>query len=419
MIQRALKLSAALGVAALALTACGSSDTATTTPTNSATTAASAATSAADAGSITVWVDANREPVLKPIAATFKADTGVTVNLVVKDFGKIADDFIAQAPTGKGPDAVITAHDGTGRLVESGVVAPLELGDVTAQMQEIAINAFTYNGKVYGVPYALENIALLRNTDLAPTAPKTYDEMITMGKAAKTKYSFLIGLDPKGADPYHTYPFQASFGAPVFESDASGYTTKLGMGGDNGATFAKWLAAQGKAGIFNLNITGDIAKDQFTKKQSPFFITGPWNLEAIQKAGINYSIDPIPSAGGEAATPFVGVQGFMMSAQSKNPVATQSFLVDYLSTEAAQTALFEAGDRAPANKAAFEAAKTNKDVAAFGAVGAAGVPMPNVPAMGTVWADWGATQVQIISGKASDPAAAWAKMVTTIQGKIK
>ena len=59
------------------------------------------------------------------------------------------------------------------------------------------------------------------------------------------------------------------------------------------------------------------------------------------------------------------------------------------------------------------------DVAGFGAVGANGVPMPNVPAMGSVWADWGATEAALIGQKAGDPKAAWAKMVTAIEGKIK
>ena len=113
---------AGLAVGATALTACGggessSSSTATSTTTSSAS-ASEAASSMAAAGAITVWTDSNREPVLKPVAAQFKADTGVDVKLVVKDFGKLADDFVTQVPTGKGPDASIMPHDATGRPVQ-------------------------------------------------------------------------------------------------------------------------------------------------------------------------------------------------------------------------------------------------------------------------------------------------------------
>ncbi|MGA4508592.1 sugar ABC transporter substrate-binding protein [Propionibacteriaceae bacterium G1746] len=422
-INRRLLFQGGLAAGAVGVLAACGSDTGTTGSSSAATTAASStapsSSAPAAAGSITVWVDSNRAPVIKPVAEQFKADTGVTVNLVIKDFGKIADDFLTQAPTGKGPDAIITPHDNIGRFIQNGVIAPLELGDASI-FQEVAVQGFTYEGKVYGVPYAIENIALLRNTEMVAEAPKTWADLVTAG-TGKGKYKVLVGLDPKNSDPYHLYPLQASFGAPVFDlkSDGSYDASKLAMGGEGGGKFAEFLAQMGKDGVFNLNISADIAKDQFIKKQSAFFLTGPWNLDIIKKAGFKYAIDPIPAAGDKPATPFVGVQGFAMSAKTTNAVATQKFLVEYIGAQQVQEALFKEGNRAPANKAAFETAKANADVAAFGAVGANGVPMPNVPAMGSVWADWGSTQANIIGQKAADPKAAWAQMVTKVEGLIK
>ena len=376
-------------------------------------------TPAEGTGTLTVWVDADRAGVLEDIAAQFKEDKGIEVKLVVKDFGDIRDDFITQVPTGKGPDIIVGAHDWLGKLVQNGVVAPLELGDKAGDFQDVAITAMSYEGQTYGLPYSVENIALVRNTDLAPEAPATWDDAIAAGTAAGTEYKFLIGLDPNAADPYHLYPLQASFGAPVFGLDANGTydAAKLELGNAGGDEFATWLAAQGAAGILNTNITGDIAKEEFNAGKSPFFLTGPWNIPAAQEAGINYAIDPIPSAGGEIATPFVGVQGFFISAKSENTLAANEFLVNYIGTEAVQTALFEVGGRAPALTSAFEAAQSNPDVAAFGAVGAEGVPMPNVPAMDAVWGDWGTTEVAIINN-AGDPVTLWQAMAEAIRGKI-
>src|SRR5690554_7907803 len=56
---------------------------------------------------LTVWVDAERVDALKDVAAAYKDKTGITVDLVSKDNAKIKDDFIQQAPTGKGPDIKI------------------------------------------------------------------------------------------------------------------------------------------------------------------------------------------------------------------------------------------------------------------------------------------------------------------------
>ena len=96
----------------------------------------------------------------------------------------------------------------------------------------------------------------------------------------------------------------------------------------------------------------------------------------------------------------------------------QKFLTEYLSAEDVQTELFQAGNRAPANTAAFEAAQSDPDVAGFGAVGANGVPMPNIPEMGGVWNDWGIAATEIVDQKTTDPAGTWDAMVSKLQAEL-
>lgn len=369
-------------------------------------------------GSITVWVDADRAGVLEDAAADFTSKTGVTVDLVQKEFGEIRDQFVQQAPTGQGPDIAVGAHDWLGVLVTNGVVQPVELGDKAADFQKIALDAWAYDGQTYAVPYAIENIAILRNTDLAPEAATDYDDMIAKGTAADTEYAFLVGLDPEAADPYHLYPFQTSFGAPVFGTNADGSynADDLQIGNEGGQQFASWLAEQGEAGIFNTNISGDLARENFVAGKAPFFITGPWNAPAALEAGLNVSVDPIPSAGGQPAQPFAGVQGFFLSAESKNTLAANEFLLNYIGSEDVQTALYEVGGRAPALTAAFEAAKSDPITAGFGEVGANAVPMPSIPEMGAVWQYWGVTEAAIINGSGGDPVKLWDKMTADVQG---
>ena len=82
----------------------------------------------------------------------------------------IRDRLVTADPAGEGPDIIIGAHDWLGALVSSGVVAPIDLSGVAGDITDVAISAFTYEGKTYGVPYAIENIALIRNTDLPTRA---------------------------------------------------------------------------------------------------------------------------------------------------------------------------------------------------------------------------------------------------------
>ena len=373
---------------------------------------------------IVMWVDTERAPALKDIAAQFKEETGITVKLEIKDFGTVDQDFISQVPTGKGPDLIVSPHDKLGAYVANGVVAPLELGDIADGFAASAIQAMTYEGTVYGVPYSIENVALLRNADLVPEAVDTFDEVIANGEAFAgddaDKYPFLVGLSPDQGDPYHLYPLQTSFGAPVFGlADNGSYDpTNLTLGNEGGLAFAAKLKEWGARGILNANIDGDKAKEFFLNGQSPYWITGPWNVPDIKASGMNYAIDALPSAGGEPAQPFIGVNGFFLSSKSTNALAATQFIVNYLSTEAVQTALYEIGGRPPALTAAYEAAAaSDPDIAALGAIGQGGVPMPAIPQMGSVWADWGSAELALIKGE-GDPTTVWTTAVTNIQAKI-
>ncbi|ROS31003.1 maltose ABC transporter substrate-binding protein [Cellulomonas sp. PhB150] len=410
-------VAAALGLA-LTMSACssGGSNEGAATPTGAAPSSA-AATTPTDGGSLTIWVDETRKTAVQDAATAFEKETGAKVTLVQKNFEDIKADFIAQVPTGKGPDITVGAHDWLGELTQNGVVAPVELGDKTADFQPVSIQAFTQDGQVYGVPYAIENIALIRNTKLASKAPKTWDDTITAGKKAKTKFPFLIQTSDQG-DPYTYYPFQTSFGAPVFEQNDDGsYKPELAMGGDEGIAFAKWLAKEGEKGtkVLDTAITYDNATAAFAKGESPFIVGGPWMLDTFKD--MDLSIDPLPSAGGKPAQPFVGVQGFYVSAQSKNALLANDFLINYMATDDAQTALYKAGNRPPALISAAEKASSDPITAGFAAVGKDAVPMPSIPQMGSVWQFWGVTEAGIISGKL-DPTDGWNKMIKDITKAI-
>ena len=406
-----------LGVvtAIVALSACTSTPAA---PSSSApATAASSAAAADYSGStLTVWVDDTRMAATKAAATAFEAATKAKVNLVKKNFADIQADFTSQVPTGKGPDVTIGAHDWLGNLIQNGVVSPIELGDRAAEFEPVALQAFSQDGQVYGVPYAIENIALIRNTKLADAAPATWDDAVAAGKKAGTKYPILLHMGTTG-DPYHMYPMQTSFGAPVFSQNTDGsYTGELAMGGEKGEKFAAWLAAQGKAGVLDTSITYDIAVDAFAKGKSPFLIGGPWTLEKF--ADLDLAIDAIPSAGGEKASPFVGVQGFFVSAKAQNPIVANDFLTNYIATTDVQFAMYEAGKRTPALKSAAEKAASDTLTAGFAKVAQDAVPMPSIPEMAAVWTFWGVTEANIVTGKQA-PAAGWQKMVSDIEAKIQ
>jgi len=369
-------------------------------------------------GTLTVWVDAERVDALKGAADAYTEKTGVEVELVSKDNATIKDDFIQQVPTGEGPDITMGAHDWLGELTTNGVVAPLELGDSAADYLDVAVQAATYDGTVYMLPYAVENIAVLRNADIVPEPATSFDDMIAKGQAAGLTQPFVVEQGAEG-NPYHLYPFQTAFGAPVFGSTDAGYdSTDLQIGNAGGEAFATWLGSQGKTGtgVFNTDIDGAIAKQAFLDGTAAFWLTGPWNVGAAVDAGINVAIDPTPSPTGEATQPFAGVKGFFLSAESKNKVAATDFLVNYLGSEDVQLELFKAGNILPALSSAAETASSDPIIKGFAAVGADAVAMPSIPAMGSVWQYWGVAEAAIINGE--DPVATWQKLAADVQAAI-
>ncbi|WDG17095.1 sugar ABC transporter substrate-binding protein [Microbacterium sp. Clip185] len=367
---------------------------------------------------LVIWTDQEREAAITAAAKAFEEETGAKVTLVQKNFEDLRNDFISQVPTGEGPDITVGSHDWLGALVAAGVVDTIDLGEKAAEFEPVAIEAMTYDGQLYALPYSLETVALVQNVDLVGAdAPATWDEMIQKGLAAGTERPFVINTAGETGDGYTMYGFQTSFGAPVFVQDSSGsYTNEVGMGGAAGEAFAQWLHANGSAGTGYLSTTidYDINNELFASGKAPYTVQGPWAISSFPD--VNVAVNPIPSAGGQPAAPFVGVQGFYLSSQSKNALLAQEFLVNYLGTEDAQRALYEADPRIPAWTSLADEVASDPIIAGFLASSKNGVPMPSIPEMGSVWDFWNAAESQIISG--ADPSGTWNKMITDLQGTL-
>ncbi|MBF1731237.1 MAG: maltose ABC transporter substrate-binding protein [Trueperella pyogenes] len=372
------------------------------------------ASSGSSVGSLTVWADDTRYSQIQELAKDFTAATKVDVQVVQKSETDMDQEFISQVPTGNGPDVIVMAHDKLGQMVKNGVVSPVDLGEAKSKFSEAAVQGVTYDGKTYGVPYAVESVALVRNNKLTTDTPKTFDEMVASGKKAGSEYPFVVQMSTDG-DPYHLYAFESSFGNEVFKQSADGsYTSDLTLGGEGASEFTQWLKAQGEAKTLNPNITADVAKDAFLKGNAAYMVTGPWNVTAAKAAGLDVSVLPIPSAGGKEAKPFVGVQMFYQSSKTKNQVLVSKFF-QYLETKEAQSKLQELGGRVPAMTEVANSL-SDENLKQFATIAGNGLPMPAIPAMGSVWDYWGKTEVSIVNG--ADPASSWETMVNNIQTSI-
>jgi maltose-binding protein MalE len=364
---------------------------------------------------LVIWTDDTRKPVVEEIATTFAEENGITVAVQELEFGQIREQLSLAAPGGDGPDIVIGAHDWLGELVSNGVLEPLDLGGIEDQFQDVAIDAFTYEGQTYGLPYAVENVALVRNTELVPDAPATFEEMVQVATEYKAQWAddptyqgLAVQVGPEG-DGYHYQPILSAFGGYIFAQNPDGTFNPddLGLDSPGAIDAATFLSEEAEAGLLSADTTYDVMIDSFGSGKAAFAITGPWALtqedNGFQATGVPYAVSPIPAReGGEAPQVFVGAQGFMISSFSEQKDLAKSFVLDFMSQESTQLALFEAGGRPPALTSAYEQVKSDPDIAGFGDAGAAGIPLPAIPEMSNVWTSLGLAEVNVLRG--ADPA---------------
>jgi arabinogalactan oligomer/maltooligosaccharide transport system substrate-binding protein len=386
---------------------------------------ASSSAPKAAGGTLVIWADDQRTAALKPFAEKFGKDNGLTVQVqaISKD---LQTNFVTASQSGKGPDIVVGAHDWIGNMVQNGAIDPVQLTDAQkAGFADIALKAVTFNGQVYGVPYAIENLALIRNTDLAPTAPSTMDDLVTAGQALKTagKVTNIMSLQvSQTGDAYHIYPLFTSAGGYLFGTKANGDydPTDLGVGKPQSVAAFQKIAALGEkgSGALTRSVTADNAIPTFASGKAAFLVSGPWAIPDIKKAGVHYDITPVPAfAGGKAAQPFVGVQAFYVASKGKNKALAQEFVTNYLTKPDLQVALYQANPRPPALTTALDQVKaTDPDLQKFMDAGKGGAVLPAIPQMAAIWDPFGKAEAAIIGG--ADVPSTLAAAAKTISDQI-
>nr|MBA2332868.1 extracellular solute-binding protein [Actinomycetota bacterium] len=340
---------------------------------------------------------------------------------------KIRDDLkTVQAETA--PDVIVGAHDWTGDLAASGLVLPLNPRKaVRAKFPQYTLDAFSYGTaikKLYGAPVVVENIGLITNTKLAKV-PTSFSDLQTRALAFKKKRSGNLAIAvQQGAagDAFHMYPFFSGLCGYVFGKNRAGNLDPSDIGLANQA-FLKNTAridSWNKLGLINAKVDDGAASNAFLTGKAAYWLTGPWNTDRIKKAGIRFQVTQVPAINCKSV-PFLGSQGFMVTKFSQAhgvESAAKDLVGDYMMSADSQFALSVANGRYPAN---LDAAKRVKDpvLAAFGKAGVGGVPMPNIPQMGSVWSDLGAAWVKSTKGSGAVKArTAFATAARNIANKI-
>ena len=372
---------------------------------------------------VTVWThfgDTDLEW-LQSQAESFEATFGVPVTLTRIDLGEIKQKMLLSAPEGEAADLITTLpHDQLGELAQGGVLADMNqyateeyLGDLSEQ----ARLAFTFNGKLFGLPLFVEGPALIVNTDLVPEAPATYEAMIQQAQELTTDDTFGFLYDDKNF--YFSYNWINSFGGYVFERDDAGDLNPSDIG------LANEGAVQGVEEVkkfqydYNLIPTGTdtaVAEGLFNEGSLGMIYNGPWSVPNIRAAGIPIQVMPIPATeDGTEFGGFMGVQGVLLNQFSENKTAAANF-AKWITRGDAQVELAQRSGRIPSSLEAAEEVADDPVLAGFAEALSDATPMPNIPEMGNVWGPMGDALALVLESPDSNVSQILQDAVNQIEG---
>jgi arabinogalactan oligomer/maltooligosaccharide transport system substrate-binding protein len=250
-----------------------------------------------------------------------------------------------------------------------------------------------YGGRLFGLPMSAEAVALIYNRALVAEPPTTWEELLELAQAQMEMGNF--GFMYTFADPYFNAGWFHAYGARVFgETEDGGLDPNvILLGGEPGYQAGRFI--QELRWTYNLVPEGtdyEVANSAFIQGVLAMIINGPWALGDYRGAGIDFGIAPVPAPPGapEPWQPFIGVHGVAVNAYS--PAARKEAAVAFAKQLASPESLFafnRAAGRIPVSEAALAELGDDAVVQGFSEVIAVGIPMPNIPEMGRVWAPWG------------------------------
>lgn len=343
-----------------------------------------------EAGRLRIWVNADKGYAgIQRVAQAYTRQTGVPV--VVEHFDHAVDRFEAAMTAGRSedmPDIWIWPHDRLGDWVAKGWIEALQPDESVRQdVVQVGWDAFTAAGRVWGYPIAVEAVALVYNRRWVSEPPKTFEEVPALHEKLRPHGVRALGWET--ASPYFTWPLMAAGGAYVFQRQLDGtYNPQdTGLTHPGAVQGLEYLRRLIDAGVIPAGGLGyAAAQDDMLRGKQALWITGPWAWEALQAAGVDFGVAPLPTLGGKPARPFVGVLGAMIVKGTPNRAAAVAFLERHLLQPAGLEAVNAAKPiGVPASKRMFWKLYADARIRTSMEAIYAGRPMPSNREMSHFW----------------------------------
>ncbi|MEO3715860.1 maltose/maltodextrin ABC transporter substrate-binding protein MalE [Roseateles flavus] len=355
---------------------------------------------AATPPTLLVWINGDKAyNGLQKVGQAFEKVSGVKV--VVEHPVDATDKFQQAAGAGKGPDIFCWPHDRVGEWAKAGLLTPLRpSAQLRAEIEETAWRAFSYQGRTWGYPIAIETTGLLYNKALVPVPPKTFEEVIQLDRRlqGQGKRAILWHYNKS----FFSWQVMAGAGGQIYGRDARGDfdATQVGVNNAGALAGAEMINRLVREGHMPKGANYAEMESGFARGEVAMMISGPWAWDNARRARIDFGVAPVPGLKpGQYSKPFVGVLGCMISAPSRQKDLAREFLEQHLlRPEALKVLDADVPLGVPANKAFYAELSVNPLIKASMENARLGEPIPNIPEVGRFWTAMDAALEAISNG---------------------
>ena len=361
---------AVLTVAALTLAGCGRpAENAGPAPQASSSIAAGPAT-----GDLTIWAMGAEGEKLPELLKEFEsANPDVHVTVTAIPWSAAHDKFTTAITAQKTPDLAMIGTTWMGEFAGLGALDPTPASIDPSAFFSGAWKTTEVNGASYGIPWYVETRLVYYRTDLAQkagitTPPSDWDGLKAMAKAMQDKAGakWGINLQPGGTGSWQTVmPFAWSNGAQLNSGNTWTFDTP------QMSEALKYYQSYFTDGISNKSpAPNETVEPSFVDGSQPMFISGPWEMSAVEKVGgkgfaDKYSVMPMPTK--QTSSSFVGGSNLGVFKDSKNKDAAWK-LVQWLAKPEVQVKWYQLSTDLPSVSSAWKdpALASDPKLATFG-----------------------------------------------------
>jgi N,N'-diacetylchitobiose transport system substrate-binding protein len=275
-------------------------------------------------GTLTVWImqgtNPSAEDFFADVSTAFEEETGATLDVEFVEWADAHDRFVTSIAGGTTPDVAETGTTWTPEFADSGALASLDEyvdgAGVSEDLVEGLVEAGTYDGQLYGMPWYAGVRSLVYNTEMFEKAgvepPTTWAELEEAAAALKEEYPDKIAVAVPGDAEFTVYPWVWGAGGEVASLDGGTWTSGLDSPeAQEGIEFWTGLATEGdysSAGATTWRETDVL--DSFAAGDVGMAVMGSWTPGAIVDANADmegkFAAVPIPGKDGGMSPSVLG-----------------------------------------------------------------------------------------------------------------